>query len=230
MTDRLTKDRFLAAFDEHERRDGADSPAWLRAARRQAIDRFAERGLPTPRDEDWKYTSLAPLLDAQLSPLTDECDDRDDLVEELIEPFHENDRRWSRLVFVNGRYSAKLSRIGALPGGARLGSLAEALITDAAMLERHLTTAPIADAAGAFARLNDAFWRDGALLVVPAGVALAEPLEVLYVATGTGSGVDHPRSLVMLEQESQATFLTGHEAIRQYVFVLLAPQGVCTFG
>ncbi len=39
---------------------GADVP-WLGRLRATAIDRFAQRGFPTRRDEDWKYTSLAAL-------------------------------------------------------------------------------------------------------------------------------------------------------------------------
>ena len=34
---------------------------WIDRTRREALDRFCERGFPTPRDEDWKYTSLRPL-------------------------------------------------------------------------------------------------------------------------------------------------------------------------
>src|SRR5438094_9272564 len=53
-------DRYLAEFESLER--GAhESPAWLAALRREAMARFAERGFPTTRDEDWRYTNLAPL-------------------------------------------------------------------------------------------------------------------------------------------------------------------------
>ena len=34
---------------------------WVERTRRDALDRFCERGFPTPRDEDWKYTSVRPI-------------------------------------------------------------------------------------------------------------------------------------------------------------------------
>ncbi|MCL4209027.1 MAG: hypothetical protein KJZ68_00035, partial [Phycisphaerales bacterium] len=42
-------------------------PAMLTSIRRQAMEAFNRLGIPTTRDENWKYTSLKPLLKAGLS-------------------------------------------------------------------------------------------------------------------------------------------------------------------
>ena len=110
MTDRLTKEAFLAAFAERDRRGVADDPSWLREARRAAIARFAERGLPTTRDEEWKYTSLAPLAALPLDLAADGADEAP--TDEALAPFLIGPASWNRLVFVNGRYVAKLSTVG----------------------------------------------------------------------------------------------------------------------
>src|SRR5438128_640668 len=55
------KDRYLAEFQALERRGAFRSPSWLAPLRRRAIDRFAESGFPTTRDEDWRYTNLTSL-------------------------------------------------------------------------------------------------------------------------------------------------------------------------
>jgi len=34
---------------------------WLRRSREEAIARFQERGFPTSREEDWRFTNVAPL-------------------------------------------------------------------------------------------------------------------------------------------------------------------------
>ena len=39
----------------------AGEPAWLEAARKAAIARFAELGFPTRRLEEWKYTNPAAI-------------------------------------------------------------------------------------------------------------------------------------------------------------------------
>ena len=49
-------------------------------------------------------------------------------------------------MFVDGRYVAKLSTVRPLPPGGRLGSLAEALITDEPTVRAHLAGAAEPDA------------------------------------------------------------------------------------
>jgi Fe-S cluster assembly protein SufD len=208
MTPGTTRETFVSAFRALEADGALGGPSWLREVRREAIARFAERGLPTPRDEEWKYTSIAPIAATAFDLGADATDDG--LSEDAITPSCVSPA-WTRLVFVNGRYSAKLSAIGPLPRGARVESLGEALITDPEMLRLHLITSASAGASDAFAALNAAFWRDGAFVYVPAGVDIAEPIQLLFVASGAGPArVDHPRSLVVLERGSRATLVESH--------------------
>ncbi len=198
----MNKDRLLATFDRFERDGSAGSPSWLRQTRRKARDRFAAVGLPTTRDEEWKYTSLAPLTGTAFDLDKPEAD----LVsEEAVAPFLMGDPSWGRLVFVNGRYSPKLSAVPPLPGGAQAGSLAEAAVTDGALLRQHVA-GEVGEGDDGFAALNAAFWRDGAFIQVPAGVVLAAPLHLVFVATSPGAAtVAHPRSLIVLGRDSRLT-------------------------
>src|SRR5215813_10645875 len=159
----MTAETLLSAWKALEAGGAFAGPSWLRDLRRGAIARFAARGLPTPRDEEWKYTSVAPITAAELDAAADGGGDEPD--DEALAP-EVLSGGWPRLVFVDGRYSPKLSAIGPLPRGARIESMAEALITDPDMLRPYLVD-PGAGEDG-FAALNAAFWRDGALLHVPA--------------------------------------------------------------
>jgi len=48
---------------------GAGLP-WLAAQRRAAIEQFASRGFPTRKEEDWKYTDVAPLALRYFRPVS----------------------------------------------------------------------------------------------------------------------------------------------------------------
>jgi Fe-S cluster assembly protein SufD len=207
MTGRTIQDAFVAAFAERE----AGGPSWLREPRRSAIARFAERGLPTTRDEEWKYTNLAPLAAMPLDLAADgagEAPTDDALVPFLIGP-----ASWNRLVFVNGRYVAKLSTVRSLPAGGHVGSLAEALITHAEVVRPYLATGA-GQSDDAFGALNAAFWADGAFVRVPAGTSVEEPIQLLFLATPREAPhAEHPRSLIVLEPGSRLVLVESHVAL-----------------
>ncbi|MGH7300387.1 MAG: Fe-S cluster assembly protein SufD, partial [Candidatus Rokuibacteriota bacterium] len=110
-----------------------------------------------------------------------------------------------------------LSAIRPVSPGARVGSLAEALITDEPTVRAHLA----ADVApgDAFGALNAAFWPDGAFLHVPAGVRLEEPIQLLFVATAGAPGADHPRSVIVLEPESRAVLVESYVALGEEAYL-----------
>ena len=59
---------FVSRFGDCESRLADSGPDWLAPIRRTAIERFAELGFPTRRNEAWKYTSVAEIAKASLDP------------------------------------------------------------------------------------------------------------------------------------------------------------------
>jgi Fe-S cluster assembly protein SufD len=203
VTAGITRATVLSTFAALEAAGAIGDPLWLRDLRRAAVGRFAEQGLPTSRDEEWKYTSLAPISATDFAWQVDEADG--DLTEETVAPFRLGPA-WSGLVFVNGRYAAKLSTVGVVPPGVRIGSLRDAVITDTELVRPAIVAASTEEPPDAFGALNAAFWLDGAFVHVPAGVSIAEPIYLLFVATAPRPPrVDHLRSLLVLEPGSAAT-------------------------
>ncbi len=44
------------------------APAWVKERREHASRRFAEVGFPTTRNEDWRFTNIAPIAEAKFAP------------------------------------------------------------------------------------------------------------------------------------------------------------------
>ena len=61
---------YLADFETFSANGGGAGPDWLPPVRRAAIARFAALGFPTPRNEDWHFTSVAPITESEFHPLT----------------------------------------------------------------------------------------------------------------------------------------------------------------
>src|SRR5262249_44727449 len=125
---------FLKQFEKLEERE--NQPAWLFPLRKAGISSFAEQGFPTLKDEDWRFTNLAPLTTLPFQPAQNPASSKagKDLLAGAVFAKLEG----SRLVFVNGHFAADLSLIKPLPAGVRVSNLAAALAKDSAFVEKHL--------------------------------------------------------------------------------------------
>ena len=52
---------FLANYPAFAQTLSPRQPDWLRHLRKHALERYRHLGWPGPRNEDWKFTNLAPL-------------------------------------------------------------------------------------------------------------------------------------------------------------------------
>ncbi len=186
-------------------RSAASGPAWLRELRRQALGRFAGSGLPTTRLEEWRFTSLSALTPLDLGPADEGASLGETVLRQLA-----GRPGGHRLVFVNGRYRPGLSQVGSLPSGAFAGSLAEALASRPEILERHLGRLASVER-HPFAALATAALGDGAVLVLPEGAVVEEPVEMVFVTAAASTPVAvFPRVLVIAGPDSEASVVEAH--------------------
>ena len=198
--------RYVAQFEAFAANGAARSPAWLRDLRAGAIARFAELGFPTTRQEDWRFTSVAPLLESAFAPAPSGG----------TPGTVASGGPALRMVFVNGKYAAERSSLAGLPAGVRAGSLATLLEKGGgagALVERHLGRgAPLAD--NPFAALNTAFVADGAVVHLTPGAVLAEPLHLIFAsAPGGKPTVSHPRVLVIADERARVTLVEHYVSL-----------------
>lgn len=151
----------------------------LQPLKNAAGKRVAEYGLPTAKNEAWKYTSLASLSktgfslaqktdQAALDINTFECISR--------APEFEN-----RAVFVNGGFRADLSRLHLLPAGLKvcntgceLGANEDVLVQT---LGKETTRHDI------FTDLNTAFLKEVLLIEVAENATIDCPLHIIFVGS-----------------------------------------------
>ena len=196
--------RLVAQYEAFAANGGGAAPAWLRELRAAGIARFADAGFPTTRQEEWRFTSVAPLVESAFGPAP---------VGDGTGPVAARGEML-RMVFVNGKYAAEHSSLAGLPPGVRVGNLASRLEGAAgAFVERHLGRGA-APADNAFAALNTAFVADGAIVHLTRGAVLAEPLHLIFAsAPGGKPAVSHPRVLVVADEQARATVVEHYVAL-----------------
>ena len=176
---------------------GAAWHAW----RTEALERIAVLGLPTPRDDPWKYTNLRLLERRELIPAAPRPIAADALAAAGL-PL-EAVPAAPVLVFVDGRYAAALSS-PSLPPGVAFTPLAVLLAREAPTASRAIGAAPGDAVEERIRLLNASFLADGASLVVAPGTVVAEPLTIVHIATG---GAAYLRSVVEIGAGAQATLV-----------------------
>ncbi len=216
METRAGREAYLAEFERFERGCVGADRSWLRPVRKAAIARFAEVGFPTTRHEEWRYTNVAPIANASFELSRGDGGERATTAE--LAPYLFDPGEFCRLVFVNGRYSPRLSARQSLAEGVRAESLAAEIKTGAAQLENHLARyAGFEDQP--FTALNTAFMEDGALIYVPKGVVVETPIHLLFVSTANGRAtVSHPRNLIIAGENSQVTVVETYAGPRGGVY------------
>jgi Fe-S cluster assembly protein SufD len=206
MTQNSSESRIVETFRQTGSVPG--QPQWLAPMRSAAIATFSELGFPTVRDEDWRFTNVAPIAGLPFQPAPAVV--ANGAESKILGEATFAKLPGTRLVFVNGFFAPKLSRIEKIPNGARIESLSAALAKDSALIEKHLGKyARTTD--NAFAALNQAFFADGAFISLPANVAIAEPIQLIYISSAKQNGETiQPRNLIIAGANSKATIVESY--------------------
>ena len=180
--------------------------AWLDAARAEALQAFAARGLPDQRNELWKYTSLRALAQKTYAAGDPQAHSR--AVDESLLP--RPALQAPRAVFVNGVFRADLSQLDALPEGVTAQSLGVAL-REAPEPLRFLLDRRADDDDDGFTLLNRALAADGLILKVAPRVDVREPLHIVHVGLiAEAAAAFHLHSLVEVGEGARLRIVEHH--------------------
>ena len=203
---------YVAQYEQFERDAGFAAPLWVRTARRCALERFEALGFPTMKNEDWHFTSVAPIAEAgypaRFAP------GGEVRVEDLA-PFTFGHLEWPTIVFVNGRFAPALSSLDELApgGGVKVLELTRAWREENDLLLRHLTKLAQYEL-NTFTALNTAFMYDGAVVHIAKEAVVRQPIHVLFVSDpAAAKGMSVPRTLIVAERNSSATVIESYVSI-----------------
>lgn len=200
---------YLRAFDAAVRQRERESN-WLRTLRRRAIDRFAELGFPTTREEEWKFTNVEPLAARTFARPDGRAAE---IGAGMLAPFGIGVTAAIQAVFVDGRFAPELSTLDGLPAGVEVANIAAVLASDPARVEQYLGRVAAYERR-AFVALNTALFDDGALVSIAPGTVVDRPLHLLYVSTTPGL-MSHPRTLVLTGEHSEAQIVESYVGLSE---------------
>jgi len=203
-----SKDVFLSHFEQLEKQSSGGA-AWMLPTRKAAFARFAEEGFPTTRDEDWRYTNVAPIANTSF---TRACNVASSVTATQIESYLFS-KDCVLLVCVNGRFDQNLSTLGELPKGVIACCLSDAVRTHGALIETHMARYALTEQAP-FAALNTAMMDDGLFLHIETDISVSVPIHVLYLTDANAEPVStHPRNLIIAGPSSQVSVVETYGTV-----------------
>lgn len=213
----ITEESFYTAqFRELQQRTGEAESPWLKRLRESAFARFEELGFPTTKQEEWKYTNVAPIARASF----DKPSGPTQLDPKQLSKFIYQEAETSRLVFVNGIFSTELSSVEALPAGVAATDLRDALKDEryAEILRDELARGADYNE-HAFAALNTALFESGAFIHLPKGVIVDTPIQLLFLAGENETPtVSFPRVLIVAGEGSSATVIESYAGVGETTY------------
>lgn len=171
-----------------------DEPPAAAAQRHRALEALLAAGLPSSRDENWKYANLRPLEKLAYRGASAAADTAVPAVSATVLPAVVPG--YARYVFVDGALAPVLS-VPLSDGGASLA------------LQDGRSAPPASSSDERFALLNAAFAAQTIAVTVRASAA--ERLELLFIASADSSlGASYPRVNVALEPGAQLALIERH--------------------
>lgn len=175
---------------------------WLRDLQEKQLDAFLSRGIPTRKEELWKYTDVTTLEKQNFVWATE----RSTSSLNKLSKFEK-----ISLVFINGYFAPHLSDTALLPKDVLLCPISEALIAHESVIKPHLLL-ELDASRHPFVSLNSALMTDGLFLSIPKNVAISTPIHCIFLSTEQNNVLTCPRNIIVAGANSKATLIEEYVA------------------
>ena len=200
------KDKIVSTYRSFE--EAISSNSKIADIKNQAIEVFEEKGFPTSKDEDWKYTSLKSLLKVDYCVVPSENNEVE--LKDIEKYFIDVDSY--KAVIIDGFFSEKLSSVAT--DKITISSMQNAVENNADLVLSHLSK--IAPSNNSLVALNTISHADGVFINIPNNTVLDKPIQVLNIATGvSGETLIQPRNLIIVGKNVDAKVIERHQSITE---------------
>lgn len=195
------KDKLIAEFESSKKSLFGDLKL-----REQAIESFSKQGIPSRKNEEYKYINVDLVLKDNFlfhsdKKITSEQIKRCKFFKDAIV-----------IVIENGIYNEELSELKNLPKGIIISGLAEASKNYSAIFKKYYSQCVDVNA-DPFIALNTAMAKDGVFIHVEKGKIVEWPIHIINVSSSSENEIVNPRSLIIAEENVQVKIIESFETI-----------------
>ncbi|MDO3694049.1 Fe-S cluster assembly protein SufD [Wenyingzhuangia sp. chi5] len=176
--------------------------------KKEAFEAFSQKGFPTTKDEEWKYTSLRSILKNEYGI---ESAKATSVTAETIAPYLVDGVDSYKLIFVDGVFNTSLSDTVEEISVKLLSEAIEDASYEDIFKNKYNS---LAKGQTSLTDLNTAFTNEGVIIEVAKSKVVSKPVELVYLASGeTSAMLLQPRNLIIVGENAQVKFIERHQSI-----------------
>lgn len=196
--------RFSELYKENIGKIKSISTSYINSFREGAIAKYNSLGIPTRKEEAYRYTNLDLFFKHDYSnyfiPVPSDFAKAEQFKCDI------NDLEADGLVLLNGFYPTLNDKLRQLPSGIWIGSLNEAAKKFKDLIERHYGKYADSKTDGLI-HLNTAMASDGVFVYVPKGVTPDKPIQVVNLVESEVDLFNQHRNLIIVEENAEITLI-----------------------
>jgi Fe-S cluster assembly protein SufD len=196
--------RYLKLYRENIDKVAENSSAYINSFRSGAMEKFISLGIPTKKNEAYKYTNLNTFFDQEYKSYLIPGDSDFQKAEDFRCDIAELDSYG--IVLFNGHFPTLREKLKQLDQGIWAGSLNEASRRFPDLVARHYARYAQTDSDGLI-HLNTALAIDGIFIYVPEGVILNKPVQIVNLVGSDDDMFNQHRNLIIVENNAEAAII-----------------------
>ena len=174
--------------------------------RHAALNKFLELGIPTKKDEEYRYTNLREITEKDYNFFPTETHT---ISKEQIAQLHLGEENFDWIVFINGQLHKELSKISIENVEFLSFNFALNDAKHKEVFDNYFNTIAAKDLA--FTNLNEAFCKHGFFLKVPKNMVIEKPIHVFYISQNQQYNTFYnTRNLLIAEEGSKVEIIESH--------------------
>jgi len=197
-------ERYIGLYKENIEKITSSSSPYINSFREAAYERFKDLGIPTKKNEAYKYTNLNIFFDhdykSYFMPVTSDFIKAEEFRCDVA------DLDTHGIVLLNGFYPTINEKLRQLPSGVWIGSLNAAAVKFPELVKKHYGKYAKSDTDGLI-DLNTAMASDGVFVYVPEGVALTKPVQVVDLVQADEDMFSQHRNLIIVEKNAEFSII-----------------------
>jgi Fe-S cluster assembly protein SufD len=197
-------EKYLGLYKDNINKIAAISSPFINTFRAPAFEKFSEMGIPSKKNEAYKYTNLDIFFkhdyENYFMPVPS------DFIKAEKFRCEVTDLDTHGIVLLNGFYPTLNEKLRQLPSGVWIGSLNEASLKFPEIFEKHFGKYAKSETDGLI-HLNTAMASDGVFVYIPEGVSLAKPVQVVNLVQSDNDMFNQHRNLIVAEKNSNFSII-----------------------